>query len=737
MLERKKKQAVVTGVSLTALTLGAAIFILPTTGMLPKLPVVGQWFRTLPSSVVIEAEPADRASKVLAAATLPAVQRSPILQAATQEGSALDRQRAKYLLASDLIEQGKGGSALPLLDRLENDYSVLAPYVLVKRAQAYTQMGDTAKAEATWQALVKKYGNDQASVEGLFVLGKKNPQFWDQAIAQFPTHPRTLEIAQTRLKQNPKQPQLLLIAAHGLYSPDIISVLDRLKTEYAAQLKPADWEAIAFGYWEKQEYAKAAEAYAKSPPTPLTLYRAGRGMQLEGKITASVLAYQRLLKAFPAAEESGTALLKLAEMNSLPENALPYLDQAIKRFPDKAAEALAAKSNILQEINSTKSSIQARQSVLSQHSASEAAAEIRWKQAQANSQKGNIKAAWEWARQLAQENSTSKLAPKAAFWVGKWAAQLGRKQDAADSFQYVLANYPESYYAWRSAVYLGWDVGDFTTVRQKLPTIAKPQAHTIPPVGSAALRELYQLGQHRDAWTLWQTEFKNRQQPSVTEQFTDGLMRLGVNDNLDGIFMISNLDEREKPADRQAHEQLKQQRSHWEALYPFPYEEAIAQWSQQRQINPLLVTGLIRQESRFEPKIRSVADAVGLMQLIPDTAAFVAEKNGMKKFNLEDPNDNVKLGTWYLGYTHEEYDNNSMFAVASYNAGPGAVAGWIKQFGFTDPDKFVTQIPYPETQGYVESVFENYWNYLRLYNPEVSEKLAQVSKKQAALGKAQ
>jgi len=737
MLERKKKQAVVTGVSLTALTLGAAIFILPTTGMLPKLPVVGQWFRTLPSSVVIEAEPADRASKVLAAATLPAVQRSPILQAATQEGSALDRQRAKYLLASDLIEQGKGGSALPLLDRLENDYSVLAPYVLVKRAQAYTQMGDTAKAEATWQALVKKYGNDQASVEGLFVLGKKNPQFWDQAIAQFPTHPRTLEIAQTRLKQNPKQPQLLLIAAHGLYSPDIISVLDRLKTEYAAQLKPEDWEAIAFGYWEKQEYAKAAEAYAKSPPTPLTLYRAGRGMQLEGKITASVLAYQRLLKAFPAAEESGTALLKLAEMNSLPENAMPYLDQAIKRFPDKAAEALAAKSNILQEINNPKSSIQARQSVLSQHSASAAAAEIRWKQAQANSQKGNIKAAWEWARQLAQENSTSKLAPKAAFWVGKWAAQLGRKQDAADSFQYVLANYPESYYSWRSAVYLGWDVGDFTTVRQKLPTIAKPQAHTIPPVGSAALRELYQLGQHRDAWTLWQTEFKNRQQPSVTEQFTDGLMRLGVNDNLDGIFMISNLDEREKPADRQAHEQLKQQRSHWEALYPFPYEEAIAQWSQQRQINPLLVTGLIRQESRFEPKIRSVADAVGLMQLIPDTAAFVAEKNGMKKFNLEDPNDNVKLGTWYLGYTHEEYDNNSMFAVASYNAGPGAVAGWIKQFGFTDPDKFVTQIPYPETQGYVESVFENYWNYLRLYNPEVSEKLAQVSKKQAALGKAQ
>ncbi|MBW4515239.1 MAG: transglycosylase SLT domain-containing protein [Timaviella obliquedivisa GSE-PSE-MK23-08B] len=737
MLERKKKQAVVTGVSLTALTLGAAIFVLPTTGMLPKLPIVGQWFQTLPSSVVIEADPADRASKVLAAATLPIVQRSPILQAATQQGSGLDRQRAKYLLASDLIEQGKGGAALPLLERLENSYSVLAPYVLIRRAQAYTQMGETAKAEATWQALVKNYGDDPASVEGLFVLGKKNPQFWNQAIAQFPRHPRTVEIAQTRLKQNPKQPQLLLITAQALYAPDLVSALDRLKTEYAAQLKPEHWEAIGFGYWEKQEYAKAAEAYAKAPSTPLTLYRAGRGMQLEGKITASVLAYQRLLKAYPDADESGTALLKLAEMNALPENAVPYLDQAIKRFPNNAAEALAAKSNILQEINSPKSSIQARQSVLSQYSSSEAAAEIRWKQAEANAKKGDARAAWEWARQLAQENPSSKLAPKAAFWVGKWAAQVGRKEDAADSFRYVLANYPESYYAWRSAVYLGWDVGDFTTVRQKLPPITKPQVNATPPIGSAALRELYQLGQYRDAWTLWQTEFKNRQQPSVTEQFTDGLMRLGINDNLEGIFMISNLDEREKPADRQEHEQLQQQRSHWEALYPFPYEATIAQWSQQRQINPLLVTGLIRQESRFETKIRSVADAVGLMQIIPDTADFVAEQNGMKKFNLEDPNDNIKLGTWYLDYTHQEYDNNSLFAVASYNAGPGAVAGWIQEFGFTDPDKFVTQIPYPETQGYVEFVFENYWNYLRLYNPEVSEKLAQVSQKQAVLGKAQ
>jgi soluble lytic murein transglycosylase len=121
------------------------------------------------------------------------------------------------------------------------------------------------------------------------------------------------------------------------------------------------------------------------------------------------------------------------------------------------------------------------------------------------------------------------------------------------------------------------------------------------------------------------------------------------------------------------------------------------------------------------------------MQVMPETAEWVASQIDLKQYNLEDPQDNIKLGTWYLDFTHREYDNNSLFAVASYNAGPGSVADWITRFGFNDPDKFVEEIPFPETKGYVEAVFENYWNYLRLYNPDISQQLAQVSKSHANL----
>ncbi len=111
------------------------------------------------------------------------------------------------------------------------------------------------------------------------------------------------------------------------------------------------------------------------------------------------------------------------------------------------------------------------------------------------------------------------------------------------------------------------------------------------------------------------------------------------------------------------------------------------------------------------------------MQVMPATASWIAEKTKLKNYELENPTENIKLGTWYLDYTHQSYNNNSLLAVASYNAGPGNVAGWVKQEKGSDPDVFVEAIPFPETKGYVKAVFENYWNYQRLYNPEMSQQL--------------
>ncbi|MFE4104718.1 transglycosylase SLT domain-containing protein [Almyronema epifaneia S1] len=675
-------------------------------------------------------------SQVLKLVSQPAATRATQLMAIAQsDSSSLEQARARYLLATDLINQGRGGTAIELLTGLADEYPTLAPYVWVKQGQAQAAAGQTAAAEQTWQQAVERYGDQPAIAEALFQLGKTEARYWDQALAKFPAHPRSVEIARQRLADQSSGDQtlalLLQIAQHGLYLSEIETYLDRLVAEYGSQLQPADWQTIGFGYWEIQRYGKAGSAYAQAPASPRNLYRTARGLQLGEQKTAAIAAYQQLAAQFPTAPETAEGLIKLA--NLLPQaQALPVIDRVIANFPDYAAEALMLRARDLESLDSPDSAAQARQSVLTQYSNSEAAAELRWQYAENAAAQQDLAAAYTWARQLLAENAESELASKAAFWAGKWAQRLGQSAAAQLAFEQTVQRYPESYYAWRAAVSLGWPVGDFQTVRSQTPEITQPAQRSLLPAGSPQLQELYQLGQDQDAWSLWQSEFTNLQDPSVTEQFTDGLMRLGVGDNLDGIFMVSSLAWRDRPAEKSQYTQLKQQDAYRHALYPFPFAEIIEAWASQQQLNPLLVTALIRQESRFEPQIRSYVGAVGLMQVMPDTADWIQAQTGFDNINLEAPSDNVKLGTWYLDYTHSEYGDNSLFAVASYNAGPGNVADWISRNNFADLDEFVERIPFPETRGYVDSVFGGYWNYLQLYSPAIAQLLQSHAKKTLA-----
>lgn len=670
---------------------------------------------------------------VFSLVSLPASQRSVELAKLANGPASATRSRARYLLATDYIAADQGGSAIPLLDGLEAEYPLLAPYVLLQRGNAQRAMGQSEAAQASWQTLVDRYGDDPAAADALYALSKLDPAYGDQLLQKFPGHPRSVETALTRLSQDPNRadtlPLLLLVARYGLYRQEAGAVLNRLTNEFADQLSPEDWQTVGFGYWRLDIYGAAGKAYAKAPATPVDLYRAARGLQLGKQRTAAIAFYNRLDQEFPEAPETATGLLKLAEM--LPsEQALGVLDQVISRFPDRAAEALLARANVLAALNSPDSAEAARKSILTQYADSATAADLRLQYALAHAEQGDLNRALEWAQETVKWGPETDAAADAGFWAGKWARSLGKADVAQAAFEQVIAYHPESYYAWRAAVALGWNVGDFKTVRFEQPTVVLPVQRSLLPAGSDALEELYRLGQDRYAWERWQIEFTNVHDPTVAEQFTDGLMRLGVGDNLFGMYRVSSLSwEDHSPEEQAAYEALKHNPDYWRAVYPFPFEDLIESWSQQRQLNPLLVTALIRQESRFEPAIQSPVGATGLMQVMPATAAWIkAQDAAIGDYNLKDPKDSIRLGTWYLDYTHNEYGNHSLFAVASYNAGPGNVAKWIDQGGYTDADDFVEKIPFSETQGYVRSVFGGYWNYLRLYNPDMA---AQVAKTQA------
>ncbi|MEL6262137.1 MAG: transglycosylase SLT domain-containing protein [Cyanobacteria bacterium J06626_6] len=704
-----------------------------------------------PSPVTTEqTNRAIRESAVLGLVRQPAAQRTATLASIAQQNEGLERDRARYMLATDFINQGQASQALPLLEDLENTYTALPAYVLLRRGQAYAALDQTEAATATWTELTRQYPDSPAAAEALYQLGQRdgNSNAWSSLIETLPSHPRSVSVALQRLSKaepdtaEPDSPApapeaadssqsaafdarslLKNIAYHGVEHPNYVASLDRLVSQHSDALTPEDWAAVGFGYWEHQAYGRAGDAYAKAPATPRSLYRAARGKERNGKTTEAIALYTQLNQAFPEASETPTGLLNLARLQPGPVG-LATLDQVIARFPKRAAEALVQRADRLEGLNSPDSAKQAKASILSQYSDSDAAAEMRLKQAKANAKAGNIPAAISWAQQLVEAAPKNELAAEAGFWLGKWAYRQNQPDLAKQAFEQVIVNHPDAYYAWRSAIYLDWEVGNFDTVRTLNPNVVLPQRRTPLPAGSPELQELYLLGHDQTAWNHWQSEFAGRRTPSVSEQFTDGILRLAIGDNLDGIFMVSSLAWREDPADIAEYESLKASSSFWQAIYPFQFPDLILGWAAERDLNPLLVTALVRQESRFQADIQSVVGAVGLMQVMPETGEWISSQIGQDSYALNQPTDNVKFGTWYLDFTHREYANNSLFAVASYNAGPNAVNQWIEEGKFTSADEFVENIPYPETKGYVEKVFGGYWNYLRTYDPAIAAKVA-------------
>lgn len=665
---------------------------------------------------------------VLNLALRPAEQRQEQLQQFIDGRSDLSRNRAQYLMAQDLIRSNRGGSAIPLLEGLEQDYPEMAPYSLLALAQAQTAAGQPEAAQQTRQQLLDNYGTDPATASLLYDLAKTNPTYGDQLLQTFPDHPAAVDLAHQRLTEDPYRadalPLLMTIARAGLHHPQAGNSLVRLSQEFDDQLSPEDWQTVGFGFWRLDSYGEAGPAYANAPPSPRNLYRAARGLQIGGQRAQAISLFSQLDQQFPDAPETATGLLRLTL--SLPDQtALGVLDQVVNRFPDRAAEALLLKAEALDDLGSPDTAQATRETILTDHGDSDAAAELRLDNALNAAERGDLTMALSWGRDVLKYSPQSDHAADAGFWVGKWARQLGKADIAQTALEQVIGTHPESYYAWRAAVALGWDVGDFKTVRFETPRVVLPSRRSPLPAGSDTLQELYLLGQDRLAWERWQTEFTNRQDPSVEEQYVDGLMRLGVGDNLDGIYQVSSLAWADNPADIAKYQQLKQKPDYWLGVYPFPYADLIQTWSSKRQLNPLLVTSLMRQESRFEAKIRSSAGAAGLMQVMPATAQWIKGQAGMVGYDLNNPNDNINLGTWYLDYTHSEYDNHSLFAVASYNAGPGNVAKWINRGNFADADEFVEKIPFPETKGYVRAVFGGYWNYLRLYDPAIAQQVEQ------------
>jgi soluble lytic murein transglycosylase len=160
----------------------------------------------------------------------------------------------------------------------------------------------------------------------------------------------------------------------------------------------------------------------------------------------------------------------------------------------------------------------------------------------------------------------------------------------------------------------------------------------------------------------------------------------------------------------------------WRVAYALPFEASIRRWSAKAGVDPMLVAGLIRQESAFEPEARSGKSAIGLMQLIGPTARLLArqEKIHYSRARLTDPDYNVHLGTTYVANLVKQF-GGAESALAAYNAGEDRVALWTAGQSYRETAEFVDSIPFTETRQYVQIVTRNADIYRRLYGAQADE----------------
>jgi soluble lytic murein transglycosylase len=155
-------------------------------------------------------------------------------------------------------------------------------------------------------------------------------------------------------------------------------------------------------------------------------------------------------------------------------------------------------------------------------------------------------------------------------------------------------------------------------------------------------------------------------------------------------------------------------------MYPRAFRASVEAWSKEHQLEPAMAWAIMRRESAFAPEVTSVADARGLMQLIPPTASNVTSHLKLAPVDAAElyaPDWNIRLGTWYLHALMQRLQHPTLVAGA-YNGGPDAVAKWAKERGHEPLDQWVEEIPYKETRGYVKQVTTDLFIYRQLYGGE-------------------
>jgi soluble lytic murein transglycosylase len=154
-----------------------------------------------------------------------------------------------------------------------------------------------------------------------------------------------------------------------------------------------------------------------------------------------------------------------------------------------------------------------------------------------------------------------------------------------------------------------------------------------------------------------------------------------------------------------------------ELSLPLAYTDVIRDQAAEKHLDAALIAAVIYAETKFDPRASSVG-ALGPMQIMPRTAAYLARRSGATTFTTADlntPRVNIAYGAYYLRYLLDHYSGNTMLALAAYNGGVANVDRWAADARAHGEPLTADEIPFPETRDYVARVLHAQREYRRKY----------------------
>jgi soluble lytic murein transglycosylase len=308
----------------------------------------------------------------------------------------------------------------------------------------------------------------------------------------------------------------------------------------------------------------------------------------------------------------------------------------------------------------------------------------------------------------------------ALYWLGRLAEETGATSLARSYYVKLTDRYPQNYFESLAAERLralGREPVQVSDVVAEIPPVS-----AIPKLDGAI--PLAVVGHHARAEALRSIAFDSSAELELRAAYDETgeprlLLEVAQTAATAGRYGTAIVTVRQLFPQLESQPFLDVPREVWTTAYALPFEASIRRWSARVGLDPLLVAGLVHQESAFDPEARSAKDAIGLMQLLPETARLLAREQKIRysRFRLTDPDYNVRLGTAYFAELVKEFGSTEA-GLAAYNAGEDRVALWTTGQTYRETAEFVDSIPFSETRQYIQIIARNREIYHRLYGPQ-------------------